>query len=172
LGRSAWLEQFLEKVACSSAEGGQAVEYIRAHGINIRIKRARKGVGAFWTLNHGLYLNSLHYTRESALENPRAWTLVIHEVRHLQQGPLTALSVYGELDAWQHEFQVYKRITGRQLHATLEELLAIPLDFNREHLRYARNLMMRFAGKGYGANFLPLYPINREIKYWLNGGQN
>jgi hypothetical protein len=32
--------------------------------------------------------------------------------------------------------------------------------------------MIRFAGKGYGAGFLPLYPINREIKYWLNGGQN
>ncbi len=172
MDQSAWHEQFLEKVAQSSAEGGQAAEYVRAHGIKIGIKRARKSVGAFWALNHGLYLNSLHYTRESALENPRAWTLIVHEVRHLQQGPLTALSIYGELDAWQCEFRVYKQITGGQLHAILEELLSIPLGYDRDHLRYARDLMVRFAGKGYGANFLPLYPINRGIRYWLTGRQH
>ena len=121
MDRSAWLGQFLEKVARSSPEGGQAVEYVGAHGINIGIKRARKSIGAFWTLNRRMYLNSVHYTRELALENPRAWTLVVHEVRHLQQGLLTALSIYGELDAWQCEFQVYKQITGGQLHAILED---------------------------------------------------
>lgn len=172
MDRFAWQEHYLEKVANSSAEGGQAVEYARAHGITIGVKRARRSVGAFWTLNRRLYLNSLHHSRESALVNPRAWTLVMHEVRHLQQGPVTALSIFGELDAWQYEFRVYKRISGRQLPAMLEELLCIPLDFDRDHLGQARDLMIRFAGKGYGAGFLPLYPIHREIRYWLSGGRN
>ncbi|WKZ35784.1 MAG: hypothetical protein QY332_19410 [Anaerolineales bacterium] len=164
---SEWLEKYFEKVAQSSPEGRQAVDYVRAHKTRVGITRARKSVGAFWTLARNFYLNSRHYTRETALENPRAWTLFVHEVRHLQQGPFTALSIYGELEAWLVEFNLYKRLTGKPLHAVLEELLSLPLNMERNNLRRARALMMQFAGKGYGANWLPLYPIHKEIKYWV-----
>ena len=124
-------------------------------------------MGAFWTLERKFFLNSVHHTQESVLENPRAWTLFVHEVRHLQQGAFTALSIYGELDAWQVEFNLYKRLTGKTLHAVLEELLSLPLNMDRGNLRHARKLMMQYAGKEYGANFLPLYPLHQEIKYWV-----
>lgn len=164
---SEWLEKYFEKVAQSSTEGREAVEYVRARKVKVGMRRARKSVGAFWTLEGKFFLNSIHHTQESTLENPRAWTLFVHEVRHLQQGPLTALSIYGELDAWQIEFNLYKKLTGKTLQTTLEELLSLPLNMDRGNLQRARKLMMQYAGKGYGANWLPLYPIHKEIKYWV-----
>jgi hypothetical protein len=46
-----WLEKYLEKVAGSSEEGRSAVEFVRQQRIKVAIKRVRKSVGAFWTLN-------------------------------------------------------------------------------------------------------------------------
>ncbi len=164
---SEWLENYYEKVAQSSVEGREAVDYVRTRKIKVGIRRARKSVGAFWTLERKFFLNSVHHTYESTLENPRAWTLFVHEVRHLQQGIPTALSIYGELDAWQVEFNLYKKLTGKTLHTTLEELLSLPLNMERKNLQCARELMTQHAGKSYGANWLPLYPIHKEIKYWV-----
>ncbi|MFN8412762.1 MAG: hypothetical protein U0Z26_10275 [Anaerolineales bacterium] len=163
-----WLEQYFEKVAQSSDEGRQAVEYVKENNTPVRFKRARKSVGAFWTLNRRFYINSFHYSKERTLNDPRAWTLFVHEVRHLQQGPITAISVYGELDAWQYEFRLYKKITGvTTLVPALEELIGLPLNYDRKNLQRARKLMTKFAGIWYGAWILPLYPITKEIKYWL-----
>jgi hypothetical protein len=164
---SEWQEKFLEAVSSCSDEGQEAVDYIRAHKTHISMKRARKSVGAFWTLTKAAYLNSAHYSQEAALVNPNAWALLIHEVRHLQQGWLTAFSIYGELDAWQYQFQVQKKLTGRQLAPLLEEILCLPLNMERKNLRNAQRLMTQYAGKSYGANWLPLYPIHKEIKYWV-----
>jgi hypothetical protein len=164
---SEWTEKYFEKVAQSSSEGREAVDYVRTRKIKVGMRRARKSVGAFWTLEGNFFLNSIHHTQESILENPRAWTLFVHEVRHLQQGMLTALSIYGELDAWQVEFNLYKRLTGKTLHATLEELLSLPLNMDRDTLQRAREIMIQYAGKSYGANWLPLYPIHKELKFWV-----
>ena len=164
---SEWREQFLGAVAGSSNEGKEAVDYIRARKTHVGIRRARKSVGAFWTLAKSTYLNSAHYTQEASLTSPNAWALLIHEVRHLQQGPLTAFSIYGELDAWQYQLRVLKKLTGKQLAPLLEEILSLPLNMERKNLQYARQLMTQFAGKSYGANWLPLYPIHKEIEHWL-----
>jgi hypothetical protein len=168
LNDAEWLEKYLEKIEKSSEEGRQAVEFVRSHKIKVALKRARKSVGAFWTLRGRFYLNAVHYTKESTLgDNPRAITIFIHEVRHLQQGPVTAISVYGELDAWQYEFRLLKKMSGRDLHPILEELLNLPLNFDRTNLRNARQLMHKFAGFWYCAWILPMYPITKEIKYWF-----
>src|SRR5258706_2749745 len=163
--QAAWLEQYLEKVGQSSEEGRIAVEYVRTHKTRVGFKRCRKSVGAFWTITRKLYLNSRHYTQESTLDNPRALTLFVHEVRHLQSAPVTAISIYGELDAWQYEFRLYKKITAQELSPLLEELLVLPLNFDRANLRHVQDLMTKFAGKGYAAWILPLYPLTQEIKY-------
>lgn len=165
--QSEWQEKFLEAVSNCSSEGKEAVDYIRAHRTRIGMRRARKSVGAFWTLAKSAHLNTRHYSRETSLTNPHAWTLLIHEVRHLQQGILTAFSIYGELDAWQYQFQVLKKLTGKKLSPLAEEILSLPLDMDRKNLQCARRLMTQFAGKSYGAALLPLYPIHKEIKYWL-----
>jgi hypothetical protein len=169
MNHSEWRNQFLEALSNCSSEGKEAANYIRAHNTHIAIKRARKSVGAFWTLTKAAYLNSVHFSRESSLENPNAWAILVHEVRHLQQGWLTALSIYGELDAWQYQFRLLKKLTGNQLAPLLEEILSLPLNMDRKNLQFARQLMTQYAGKSYGAIWLPLYPIHKEIKYWLTG---
>lgn len=167
-----WLERYFQKVAESSEEGAEAVRFVRERQVRVGLKRARRSVGAFWTLGRNFYLNKVHYTMESALENPRAWTIFVHEVRHLQQGMLTAMSIYGELDAWQYEFRLYKRITGKTLKPELEALLNLPLNSDRAVLKQAQRLMTKFAGIWYGAWILPLYPIHKELTFWFTRKQN
>ena len=171
MNHSEWLEQYLQKVAESSEEGAEAVRFVRANNIRVGMRRARKSVGAFWALGKSFYLNKAHYTMGSALENPRAWTLFVHEVRHLQQGKLTAVSVYGELDAWQYEFRLFKKLTGKMLKPELEELLTLPVCFDRATLKRAQLLMTKYAGFWYGAWMLPLYPIHKEIRFWVTRKQ-
>jgi hypothetical protein len=167
MNRTEWLERYFQKVSESSEEGADAVRFVREKKIRVGLRRARKSVGAFWMLGRSFYLNKVHYTMESALENPRAVTLFVHEVRHLQQGVLTAMSIYGELDAWQYEFRLYKKLTGKLLRPELEDLLALPLGNDRATLRQAQRLMTKFAGFWYLAWLLPLYPIHKEIAYWV-----
>jgi hypothetical protein len=169
MDNSEWREKFLDAVAACSEEGKEAVEYLRARKTYIGIRRARKNVGAFWQLTKSVYLNAAHYSRETAITNPGAWTLLIHEARHLQQGWRVAYSIYGELDAWQYQMRAYKKITGTPLNPILEEIISLPLDMERENLRRARKLMTQFAGVMYGAYLYPLYPLDLEIKYWLTG---
>jgi hypothetical protein len=85
----------------------------------------------------------------------------------LQQGFFTALSVYGELDAWQLEWNVYHRIHKRYPHPAIEELMSLPLGWDRDVLRKAVQLMQAYAGKGYRADLLPYYPMGKEIAYRL-----
>lgn len=166
--RTLWIRSLLDALDASGAEGALAAEYLRAHRTRMGFRRVRPQVGAFWTPWKSIGFNLTHFTRETPFDDPRLLTLVIHEVRHLQQGLLTALSVYGELDAWQLQFSEYKRMTGRLSHPALIELLDLPLGWDRAVLRRARKLMQSYAGRGYRVDLLPLYPMPREIAYLLS----
>jgi hypothetical protein len=129
----------------------------------------RPSVGAFWTIFGNIHLNAKYYSYETPFDNLRIKTLIIHEARHLQQGLLTALSVYGELDAWQLEFGVYRRIRGKYPHPAIEELMSLPLGYERPVLKRAAQLMQAYAGKGYRIDLLPLFPLTRELRYLIVG---
>ena len=162
-----WKESLLEAVAQLGEEGRAAVDFVRIHKTKIGFKRVRPNVGAFWTVFGNIHLNSLYYTYETPFDELRIKTLIIHEARHLQQGIMTALSVYGELDAWQLEFGIYHRIKGIYPHTAIEELMSLPLKYDRPTLKKAAHLMQTYAGKGYRVDLLPLFPWNKQIKYWL-----
>jgi hypothetical protein len=164
---SIWKENLLEAVAQLGEEGRAAVDFVRIHKTKIGFKRVRPNVGAFWTVLGTIQLNSLYYTYQTSLDDLRIKTLVIHEARHLQQGIMTALSVYGELDAWQLEFGIYHRIKGVYPHKAIEELMSLPLNYDRPILKKAASLMQMYAGKGYRVDLLPLFPWKKEIKYWM-----
>lgn len=164
---SIWMENLLEAVAQIGEEGRAAVDFVRIHKTKIGFKRVRPNVGAFWTVFGNINLNSLYYTYETPFDELRIKTLVIHEARHLQQGIMTALSVYGELDAWQLEFGIYHRIKGAYPHQAIEEIMSLPLKYDRFILKKAADLMQAYAGKGYRVDLLPLFPWKKEIKYWL-----
>jgi len=158
-----WKERLLEAVADIGEDGRAAVEFLKTRATQIGFKQIRPNVGAFWTMFGNIRLNSLYYSYATPLDDLRIKTLLIHEARHLQQGFITALSVYGELEAWQLEFSIYHRIKGSYPHPAIAELMTLPLKHDRDVLKKAVTLMQAYAGKGYRADLLPLYPI----KYWI-----
>lgn len=162
-----WLENLFNAVAGLGEEGRAAVNFLRSRGTKVGFKKARPNVGAFWTVFGNIRLNSHFYGYHTPLDDLRIRTLIVHEVRHLQQGLFTALSVYGELDAWQLEFGIYYRVRGRYPHPAVAELMTLPLSYDRDVLWKAANLMQAYAGKGYRSDLLPLYPWGREIRYWF-----
>ena len=162
-----WKENLLDAVTQLGEEGRTAVEFLRTRQTKIGFKQVRPNVGAFWTVFGNIHLNSRYYTYETPFDDLRIKTLIIHEARHLQQGLIVALSVYGELDAWQLEFGIYHRIKGKYPHAAVAKLMDLPLRYDRAVLQEAARLMQAYAGKGYRADLLPLFPLPREIKYWI-----
>ena len=162
-----WKESLFDAVTELGEEGRAAVEFLRMRRKKIGFMRVRPNIGAFWTVFGNIRLNSLYYSYETPFDNLRIKTLIIHEARHLQQGLITALSVYGELDAWQLEFGIYHSIKGNYPHAAIAELMTLPLEYNRTVLKEAASLMQTYAGKGYRVDLLPLFPLPREIKYWI-----
>ncbi len=162
-----WMNNLLESVVQVGDEGRAAVNFLRIHKTKIGFKRVRPNIGAFWTVFGNIRLNSHYYTYETSFDDLRIKTLIIHEARHLQQGMITALSVYGELDAWQLEFGIYSRIKGNYPHPAIAELMDLPLGYDRTMLKKAAHLMQVYAGKGYRADLLPLFPLHREIKCWV-----
>jgi hypothetical protein len=162
-----WRANLLDAVTQVGEEGRLAVEFLRTRKTKIGFKQVRPSIGAFWTVFGNIRLNSRYYTYETPFDDLRIKTLIIHEARHLQQGLVTALSVYGELDAWQLEFGIYHRLKGKYPHAAIAELMTLPLAYNRTVLKEAACLMQTYAGKGYRVDLLPLFPLPREIKYWI-----
>ena len=162
-----WMENLLDAVLQLGEEGRVAADFLRARKTKIGFKQVRPNVGAFWTVLGNIRLNTLYYSYETPLDDLRIKTLIIHEAHHLQQGIITALSVYGELDAWQLEFGIYRRVMGRYPHPAIAELITLPLKYDREVLKKAATLMQAYAGKGYRVDLLPLYPLDREIRYWV-----
>src|SRR5215208_3080774 len=136
-----WKETLLQAVTDLGEEGRTAVEFLRTRQTRIGFKQARPSIGAFWTVFGSIRLNSRYYTYETPFDDLRIKTLIIHEARHLQQGLATALSVYGELDAWQLEFGIYHRIRGNYPHPVIAELMTLPLGYDRPVLKKAAHLM-------------------------------
>jgi hypothetical protein len=157
----------LDRVCDVGDEGRETMQYIRTHRTKIGFKRVRPNVGAFWTVFGTINLNAQYYSYATPLDDLRLRTLIIHEARHLQQGIITALSVYGELDAWQLEFGIYHRIKGNYPHQVIAELMSLPLEYDRDVLKKAATLMQAYAGQGYRADLLPLFPAAQEVKYWV-----
>ena len=164
---AAWLNLLFENLENFGYEGCATVTYLQAHRTKIAFKLNKPSIGAWWTITGNINLNTRYYSYDSSLNNTRVYTLVIHEVRHLQQGFFTALSVYGELDAWQLEWRIYHRIHGKYPHPAIEELMKLELGWDRDVLRRAVQLMQAYATKAYRADLLPLYPIGKEISYRL-----
>ncbi len=167
--RAAWSENLLLSLERFGEEGRVAASYLRAHRTYIGFWNVRKNVGAFWTPLKTIHLNTVHYSLQTNPADPLLLTLLIHEVKHLQQGLVTALSVYGELEAWQLQFRLYHQKTNAKMHPMIEKLLSLPFGWDRAVLQQARVLMQEVAGKGYRADLLPLYPLGKEIRFRLFG---
>ncbi len=169
---SDWLNKLFDHIASAGPEGFEAIDFMRSHHTQVGFKQARPNVGAFWTLTGDIKLNTRHYSYETSLTDPYFLSLIVHEVRHLQQGFIAALSVYGELQAWQDGFRVYRTMAGRYpRHAAAEELMTLQWGWDRGVLNRARKLMRDYSGKGYRSDLLPLYPLPAEILFQITRRQ-
>jgi hypothetical protein len=163
---ASWRTGLMNSVGKSGPEGAAAADYIRQKGTRVGVHN--QSAGARWTIDRRIELHP-HYA-DLPPDDPYAIALVIHEVRHLQQGVLTALSVYGELEAWQLQFGFLKRITGSyqsdpSREAIIEGLMQTPLGWGRPVLEHIRYVMQSYAGRKYRIDLLPLYPLPAEIRY-------
>lgn len=166
---TAWIDQALDHLSRCGPEGQSAVDFLRARRTRVGFRKQGPASGAFWWLDRNIYLNPRYYNLDQPPQDPRLLTLLLHEARHLQQGFLVALSVYGELDAWQVGFRLYYQLVDQKPNPLLAEILSMPLGFDRAVLRRARQVMQLYASKKYRADLLPLYPLHREIRYRLTG---
>jgi hypothetical protein len=161
---AAWTAQVLKNMEGFGPAAEAALHYMRQRGTKVSLHA--QPTGARWTADRRIEVHP-RFARMGP-DDPYAISLIIHEVRHLQQGPLTALSVYGELEAWQLQFGLIKSWTGRyhadaRRRSVLEQLVSLQLGWDRQVLEDARHLMQAYAGKRYRVDLLPLYPLPDEI---------
>jgi hypothetical protein len=163
---SAWSSQVLDRLNESGAEGAAAVSFIMNRHIKIGFRK-QKSTGAMWSLNGNIYLNANSFSLATPPGDAFMLSLVAHEALHLKQGMVTALSVYGELEAWQLGFRIYQNLGGKLVSSALNELIGLQVSYDREMLKKVRFLMQEYAGKGYRIDLLPLYPVWKEIRYFF-----
>lgn len=164
---SHWVNSLQKNLYLIGEEGRKAADFIKVHRTKISFKQTKPSIGAWWTLDRNINLNTRYFSPEQALNDSRVLRLIIHEVRHLQQGFFTALSVWGELDAWQYEWKIYYRMRNEYPHPAIEELMSLPLGWDRNVLRRAVEVMQNFASTDYRVDLLPYYPFGKEMLYWL-----
>ncbi len=161
-----WLISLLSNLDNSGPEAAAAAEFIRHRGTRVGVHN--QPTGARWTMDRRIEIHPRFVGLPP--NHPYAISLMIHEVRHLQQGMLTALSVYGELEAWQLQFAFLKRLTGHyqgdsSRESVIMQLMLLPLNWDRTVLEEASSLMQAYAGRKYRVDLLPLYPLPSEIRY-------
>jgi hypothetical protein len=161
-----WLGALESALERTGTLGAETVGYLHEHRIRIGVRS--QSAGARWTVDRRIEIHP-RYAGEPDI-SPYTLSLVIHEVRHLQQGLLTALSVYGELDAWRIQFGFLGGLAvpapgSESQRALIQCLLALPRGWDRGALSTARQLMRAYAGKAYRVDLLPLFPLHHELAY-------
>jgi len=164
LDASTWTESLLNHLASAGADGVSAVDFIKSRNIKIGFSK-QKATGAKWSLDGNIYLNANSYSLATIPTDAFMLNLVAHEALHLRQRIVTALSVYGELEAWQLGFRVYQSLGGGIFSSALNELMSLPVGYDRDILQKVRFLMQEYAGKGYRIDLLPRYPLWKEIAF-------
>ena len=165
---TAWTDQVLDHLNTAGQEGAAAASFIKNRKIKIGFRK-QKSTGAMWFLNGNIYLNANNYSLSTPPTQAFMLSLVAHEALHLKQGIVTALSVYGELEAWQLGFRIYQTLGGKIVSSALNELMGLQVRYDRDMLKKVRFLMQEYAGKGYRIDLLPLFPAWKELGYFFTG---
>ena len=166
MDKTIWVEAVLQHLEIAGLEGRMAAEYLRAHRTRIGFRDQGLASSAMWWIDRNIYINPRKYSNTSDPGDSYLLSLIVHETVHLRQGPLTALSVYGELQAWQAGFSFLRKIDPGRVNPAAEAILALPPGWDRVVLRLAVDRMLRYAPH-YRIRRLPLYPLPREIRYLL-----
>ena len=160
----AWTAALINNLTACGPLGAETADYLRSRRTKIGFSR-QKHSAARWTPDGRILFAAQQFSPSTPPDDPFVLCTLVHEVCHLRQGWLTALSVYGELIAWQMGFRFYYTLIQRLPAQPLAELLSLPPPYDRLVLSRARNLMRAYAGKGYRVDLLPLYPLHHEVAW-------
>lgn len=160
--RKSWEIDILSRLSKSGSLGRQAVEYVSSR--NVKLSFGQQSTGAKWTLK-GMLIGPPEIVInagqvEGTKKGKDTWALsgIAHEVKHYQQGLLVALSVYGELEAWQLQLHVLRDLGAPPTHPVLKSIAKLKLSHDPKILREAVRLMKEFS-PSYRIDLLPLNPI-------------
>lgn len=172
-------EQIFEKLFSTEALQPELMRHTRKRKPGIGFHHQYRSGGG-WTAFGNITLRP----GEDPLD-PYVLSLILHETFHLQQSILTRLSMQGELLAWQYQAQTYLEIAftqgnrigmreeaygrGRETYEFWDELMQLSAD-SRADLEQARAVMQKIS-PGYRSDALPLYPLHREIWFYLKQGR-
>ena len=145
--------------------GSEISAYIGERRLRLAFIRQRNS-GARWfdwrRLRFGVFLNAEYLAARP--DAPFISALIAHEVKHLQQGWAEALSVRGELVAWQVQYDVLSGLSAAPRDPRWGQIRKLD-PASRVDLRIARGLMKAVGGPGYHIELLPLWPACKEAPY-------
>jgi len=145
-----------------------AAQYIADHHTHIRF--ATQSTAARWTRARHVELNPERYSwrvNRGQRDYASMLGLIVHEIKHLEQGRLLALSVKGEWEGWRIEclarIELEQAGLGDRIKNIHRQNIAdiSPPPTDRD-LRYVRSEMLKYAGFRYLVWLLPLRPE----RYW------
>lgn len=161
-GRAHWEIDALARLQRCGSLGKHAVNFVANR--NVKLTFTPQTTGAKWTLI-GMLLGppviAINSKQAKAMkEGKDAWSisLIAHEAKHYEQGLFVALSVFGELEAWQLQMRVLRDLKASPSHPALLALEKLKLSHDPQILKEAARLMKE-ASPGYRIDLLPLNPI-------------
>jgi RHS repeat-associated protein len=156
---SDWEEQVFQNLYdLGGPEGMHAVDYMLQNDVHLIFNQETQPA-AWHPWSNDIYLDSDQYSLASDPANPYMLSVIAHEAVHLEQGGLPkAITLAGEVEAWQIGFTVYQTMTG-QLPSGKDPLAAgniMTLDANnlsQSDLENTRQWMTDF-DSGYRSDLL------------------
>jgi len=165
--QEAWFAQVLDVLRGAGPEARAFVDYIDQEGVTLGFSPQRHSSASWFDwrrLRRGIFLRPAYARRDP--HDPDLAVMIAHEALHLRQGVLEALSVRGELEAWQSEYALACRLSASR--AVSAKAALTELDPNsRDDLKRARALMGQIGGPAYRIGWLPLEPLPAEMRHWI-----
>lgn len=164
---AAWFERSKSALRDAGSVGRASWETITRKRMTLGFS-GQKYSGGMWfdwrRLRFGIFVNTVYADRSP--EDPHMVALLAHEAKHREQGIVEALSVRGELVAWQLQYDVLKELSAEPTSAPWREIRSLD-PAARQDLKRARVLMKRIGGPGYRIEYLPLLPLPAEVVHCL-----
>jgi RHS repeat-associated protein len=173
-GYSEWAMKVLSNLKAAGPVGVHTADYIIRNNVEISIVD-NEATNLWWKIGLGpqgfqiqntLYVST--YISNKSADDP--WVLMefVLETRHLEQGLPTALSVYGEMEAWQLGFNFYNTLPNHSSLSTfVSELLTLPLSHDESVLRQAQSLINQQENGGTSLLDQIIAAIKGKSVYWI-----
>lgn len=158
--RADWQQEVERELMKGGPVCQHAAATIRNKGIRIGFSPQR--TGAKWTLSGHIKLATKGYSMDTSPSNAPMLAKVVHEVQHLQDGFLMALSVEGEVRGWAAEYWAREELNAplRRNRSLWREVALTPENPTNADLKKAKAAIRQMTvWHSYLIWILPLRPL-------------